>query len=121
MNEGTLALLIFSFLIAIFGLGLFFIHLLFSKAGKVHNDYYSGEVKEDNNSPRFFLISVLFVIFVVQAAMMFPWAIIFKNVVSIGLGWQMLFWMGAFLLMIAFSLFYVWSRGAFDVSKQGEV
>jgi NADH-quinone oxidoreductase subunit A len=60
-------------------------------------------------SVKFWLIAILFVLFDVEAAFMFPWAVLYRD-----LGVYGLVSMGIFALILGFGLFYVWKRGALE-------
>lgn len=60
----------------------------------------------------FYLIALFFLIFDVEAAYIFAWA-----VASDGLGWTGYLRIVFFILVLLFSLFYVWKKGALDWKK----
>lgn len=60
-------------------------------------------------SVKFYLIAILFVLFDVEAAFLFPWAVLYKDLGLLGLTS-----MGIFALILGFGLFYVWKRGALE-------
>jgi len=58
---------------------------------------------------RFYLVSILFIIFDLEIAFLFPWA------VSLGLiGWFGFFSMLIFLTVLLIGFIYEWKRGALD-------
>lgn len=58
---------------------------------------------------RFYLVSILFVIFDLEVAFLFPWAIAFKDVGLFGF-WSMMVFLG--VLTIGFA--YEWKKGALE-------
>ena len=57
----------------------------------------------------FYLIAIFFVIFDVEAAFIFAWAVAFET-----LGWAGYLRITFFIVVLLFSLFYVWRKGALD-------
>ena len=57
--------------------------------------------------PKYFLIAILFVLFDVEVIFMYPWAVNFKELGSIGM-WEMFTFMGIFLL----GFVYIVKKGA---------
>lgn len=67
---------------------------------------------EDARSPygvRFYLVAILFIIFDLETAFMFPWAVVFKQ-----LNWLGLSSMGLFLGLLTVGFVYEWRRGALE-------
>ena len=60
-------------------------------------------------SIQFFVIAMIFILFDVEIAFLYPWALIFK---SSGPG--LLAEMGVFLVILAVGYAYIWKKGAFD-------
>jgi NADH-quinone oxidoreductase subunit A len=58
---------------------------------------------------RFYLVAILFIVFDLEAAFLFPWAV---SVFS--LGWAAWFAMMIFLAELALGLAYAWKKGALD-------
>jgi NADH-quinone oxidoreductase subunit A len=58
---------------------------------------------------RFYLIAILFIIFDLEAAFLYPWAV---SVFS--LGWTAWFAMMVFIAELALGLVYAWKKGALD-------
>ncbi len=66
---------------------------------------------------KFFLVAIIFVIFDVGVAFLFPWAMIFREFSDAGEG-IMAFIAGAFFLgILAVGLIYVWGKGALEWEK----
>jgi NADH-quinone oxidoreductase subunit A len=58
---------------------------------------------------RFYLVSILFIIFDLEIAFLFPWAVAFKDVSDVGF-WSMITFLG--VLTIGFA--YEWRKGALE-------
>jgi NADH-quinone oxidoreductase subunit A len=58
---------------------------------------------------RFYLVSILFIIFDLEVAFLFPWAIAFKSVGAYGF-WAMMVFLG--VLTVGFT--YEWRKGALE-------
>jgi len=58
---------------------------------------------------RFYLVSILFIIFDLEIAFLFPWAVSFQNIGEFGL-WSMIVFLG--VLTIGFA--YEWKKGALE-------
>ena len=58
---------------------------------------------------RFYLVAILFIIFDLEVAFLFPWAIAFKDLGDFGF-WSMLIFLG--VLTIGFA--YEWKKGALE-------
>jgi NADH-quinone oxidoreductase subunit A len=63
-------------------------------------------------SVRFYLVAILFLMFDVETSFFYPWAIIFKETLSQGMGvlWEMGFFVGVLLI----GYIYVLRRGALE-------
>ena len=67
---------------------------------------------EDPRSPfdvRFYLVAILFIVFDIEAAYLFPWAVSLKDT-----GWPGWVSMMVFLFELAIGLAYAWKKGALD-------
>lgn len=64
-------------------------------------------------SVRFYLVAMLFILFDVEAVFLYPWAVLFKELVRdyglFGL-WEML----VYIAVILAGFFYVWKKGVID-------
>lgn len=60
-------------------------------------------------SVKFYLIAIMFVLFDVEAAFLFPWAVLYRDLGLLGLTT-----MGIFAIILGYGLFYVWKRGALE-------
>ena len=58
---------------------------------------------------RFYLVSILFIIFDLEVAFLFPWAVAFKDVSMIGF-WSMM----VFLAVLTIGFAYEWKKGALE-------
>jgi NADH-quinone oxidoreductase subunit A len=58
---------------------------------------------------RFYLVSILFIIFDLEVAFLFPWAVSFKEVGAFGF-----FSMMVFLLVLTVGFIYEWKKGALE-------
>ena len=58
---------------------------------------------------RFYLVAILFIIFDLEIAFLFPWAISLGNLGSFGF-WSMM----VFLLILTIGFIYEWKKGALD-------
>ena len=58
---------------------------------------------------RFYLIAILFIIFDLEAAFIYPWAVSVFH-----LGWTAWFAMMIFIVELALGLAYAWKKGALD-------
>ncbi|MBI2092071.1 MAG: NADH-quinone oxidoreductase subunit A [Deltaproteobacteria bacterium] len=71
-----------------------------------------------NFNMRFYLIALIFVIFDVEAALMFPVAAVFKKWLLSGNGILALAEIGLFVLILAAGLLYVWVKKDLDWAKK---
>jgi NADH-quinone oxidoreductase subunit A len=60
-------------------------------------------------SVKFYLTALLFVVFDIEAVMIYPWAVEFRT-----LGWGGFLTMASFIGLLAIVLFYVWRKGALE-------
>ena len=58
---------------------------------------------------RFYLVSILFIIFDLEVAFLFPWAVAFKEIGALGF-WSMM----AFLGVLTVGFIYEWQKGALE-------
>ena len=58
---------------------------------------------------RFYLVSLLFIIFDLEVAFLFPWAIVFHSLGELGF-WSMIF----FLAVLTVGFVYEWNKGALE-------
>jgi NADH-quinone oxidoreductase subunit A len=58
---------------------------------------------------RFYLVSILFIIFDLEVALLFPWALAFKDIGWFGFGSVMIF-----LVVLTIGFIYEWRKGALE-------
>jgi len=58
---------------------------------------------------KFYLLAILFIVFDLEVAFLFPWAVIFTQV-----GWYGFFAMGLFLLILILGFVVEWKKGALE-------
>ncbi len=58
---------------------------------------------------RFYLVAILFIIFDLEIAFLFPWAVVFKE-----LGWFGVLSMAVFLGLLVIGFIYEWKKGALE-------
>jgi NADH-quinone oxidoreductase subunit A len=60
-------------------------------------------------SIKFFVIAMVFILFDVEIAFIYPWALVFRTA-----GWSLFVEMLVFLAVLAVGYAYIWKKGAFD-------
>jgi NADH-quinone oxidoreductase subunit A len=60
-------------------------------------------------SVKFYLVALLFILFDLETAYLYPWAVLFRD-----LGWFGFAEMAVFLGILVIGLVYVWKKGALD-------
>jgi NADH-quinone oxidoreductase subunit A len=60
-------------------------------------------------SIKFFVIAMIFILFDVEIAFVYPWALVFRSA-----GWPLFLEMLAFLGILLVGYAYIWKKGAFD-------
>jgi NADH-quinone oxidoreductase subunit A len=58
---------------------------------------------------RYYLVAILFILFDLEIAFLFPWAIVLQDI-----GWPGFIAMMVFLLLLVVGFVYEWKRGALD-------
>jgi NADH-quinone oxidoreductase subunit A len=58
---------------------------------------------------RYYLLAILFIIFDLEVAFLFPWAVVFKQI-----GMIAMIEMGLFLVLLTLGFAYVWKKGALE-------
>jgi NADH-quinone oxidoreductase subunit A len=58
---------------------------------------------------KFYMIAMVFLIFDIEAAFLFPWAVVYRKMLFVGL-----LEMGLFMLILLAGFVYVWKRGVLD-------
>ena len=72
---------------------------------------------EDSRSQvdvRFYLVAILFIIFDLEAAFLFPWAVSLGKVEDGGIGWPGWIAMMIFLAELVLGYIYAWKKGALE-------
>ena len=67
-----------------------------------------------NFNPRFYLVALIFVIFEVEIALIYPVASVYRSAIESGAGVTAFLSIAAFVLVLAAGLVVVWARGDFD-------
>lgn len=70
-----------------------------------------------NFNVRFYVIALIFIIFDVESALMFPVAAVFKRFNEIGLGGTLLLSVLTFVLVLVAGIVYCWKKGDLDWVK----
>ncbi len=106
-------------LVMLIGVGLVVGLLLFLSnwLGPKRENPVKGEPFECGNIPiattsarfsvKFYTVAILFVLFDIEIAFLFPWAVVFQS-----LGWTGLVSMSLFIAVLLLGLAYAWKRGA---------
>jgi NADH-quinone oxidoreductase subunit A len=65
---------------------------------------------------RFYQIAMLFILFDIEAAFLYPWAVIYREatVSNAALGWFLFVEMLVFILLLGVGYVYVWKKKALD-------
>ncbi len=83
--------------------------------------YECGEVPEGSAwvkfNVRFYVIALIFIIFDVEVIFLFPWAVIFQDLISSGFGMLAFIEMFLFVLILVVGFAYVWVKGDLDWVK----
>ena len=69
-----------------------------------------GDARE-RQSVKFYLVAMIFLLFDIEVAFLYPWAIAFRDLGIVGY-WQIV----TFFLLLVTGYIYVWRKGAFDWS-----
>ena len=80
--------------------------------------YESGVPLLDDNrkrvNVRFYQIAMLFILFDIEAAFLYPWAVIYRDASRGGAGMFLFGEMIVFIALLAVGYVYVWKKKAFD-------
>jgi NADH-quinone oxidoreductase subunit A len=71
-----------------------------------------GSARE-RQSVKFYLVAMIFLLFDIEIAFLFPWAIAFRELGIVGF-WQIF----TFLALLVTGYIYVWRKGVFDWSAE---
>ena len=111
-----LSILIFLFIALFLSIGFIFVNFLFSPKNpdpEKLSAYECGfEAFSDSRMEfdvRFYLVAILFIIFDLEIAFLFPWAVSLGNIGALGF-WSMII----FLSVLTVGFIYEWKKGALD-------
>lgn len=82
--------------------------------------YESGVPQLDSSrkrvNVRFYQIAMLFILFDIEAAFLYPWAVIYRDatITPTGVAWFIFLEMLVFILLLGVGYVYVWKKRAFD-------
>ncbi|MDA0376793.1 MAG: NADH-quinone oxidoreductase subunit A [Proteobacteria bacterium] len=109
-------ILIFLFISIALGFGFIFVNFLFSPSNpdtEKLSAYECGfEAFSDSRMKfdvRFYLVAILFIIFDLEVAFLFPWAVSLGKIGALGF-WSMMM----FLTILTVGFIYEWKKGALD-------
>jgi len=71
-----------------------------------------GDARE-RQSIKFYLVAMVFLLFDIEVAFLYPWAVAFRELGVFGF-WQVV----TFFALLSTGYLYVWRRGAFDWSRE---
>ena len=63
---------------------------------------------------RFYTVALMFVVFDIEIALLFPWAAVFRDMVREGQGWLAFVEVATFLVVLMGGFVFVWMRGDLD-------
>lgn len=116
MLENYLPILVFIILGALFGAGPIIISMLAAPrnpdAEKLSSYECGFEPFEDSRlkfDVRFYLVAILFIIFDLEIAFLFPWAVVLTEI-----GWFGFAAMVVFLAILVIGFIYEWKKGALE-------
>jgi NADH-quinone oxidoreductase subunit A len=79
------------------------------KARPFECGYFPKRAPQGRFAIKFYVVAILFILFDVDLAFLFPWAVAYRELGLFGL-----IEMAIFLGMVGVGLFYVWKRGALE-------
>jgi len=116
MPQSFLPILVLLALAAVVAGSIQILNVLFSpklRTSRKLSTYESGVPLIDSSHKRisiqFFVIAMVFILFDVEIAFIFPWALVFRSA-----GWPLFVEMFSFLTVLAVGYAYIWKKGAFD-------
>ena len=68
----------------------------------------------DRHPVKFYLVAMIFLLFDIEVAFLYPWALMFQEFVAKGAGAYVLAEMGVFIALLGGGFVYVWKVGALD-------
>ncbi len=113
----------------VIGLGFVFVSLLMSSLVRPRvptkaklASYECGEIPTEpawiNFNIRFYILAILFIIFDVEIAFMFPVGVVFRQWVADGNGVMALLEIAVFVLVLLLGLVYVWRQGDLEWARK---
>ena len=72
-----------------------------------------GDARE-RQSVKFYLVAMIFLLFDIEVAFLYPWAMALRD-----LGWPGFVQVVLFMVLLFFGYLYVWRKGALDWDKTG--
>ncbi len=116
MLENYLPILVFIVLGILFGLGPILIGFVLgphkpdaAKAAPYECGFEAFEDARMRFDVRFYLVAILFIIFDLEIAFLFPWAVVLDEIGTFGL-----LAMGVFLSILVVGFIYEWNKGALE-------
>ena len=76
-----------------------------------------GDARE-RQSVKFYLVAMIFLLFDIEVAFLYPWAVSFKEMGEQGLGMMAFIQVVTFFALLVTGYVYVWRKGAFDWSGE---
>jgi NADH-quinone oxidoreductase subunit A len=123
MTESYLPILLMMFVAAIIGAVFLSLNWVVGKHQRNPSKlspYESGVPLLDDNrkrvNVRFYQIAMLFILFDIEAAFLYPWAVIYRDATHSpnGLSWFVFGEMLVFILLLGVGYVYCWKKKAFD-------
>lgn len=123
MTNSYLPILIMLFIAAGFAAGFLVLNWLVGRHQRNPSKlapYESGVPLLDSNrkrmNVRFYQIAMIFIVFDIEAAFLYPWAVIYRDatITPAGLSWFVFGEMLLFILLLGVGYVYVWKKRAFD-------
>ena len=71
----------------------------------------AGEARKQRLTVQFYVVAMLFILFDLEVAFLYPWAVAYRS-----LGWSGFWVAGLFLALLTIGFVYIWSKGALDWS-----
>ena len=88
-----------------------------NRHNKMKNTYFGGGVPPSGDakkrfSVRFYLVAISFLLFDVEVVLLFPWALVYREFLTVNM---MILWaMLAFLFTLTVAFVYEWRRGGLE-------
>jgi len=107
----------------VFAVGALLVSALVGKTGKrtaaKDTPYECGMIPQGEGQPRFsvkfYLVAMLFILFDLEIVFMYPWAVVYKDMIS---GSSTVFWsMFSFISILMVGYIYALKKGALDFRK----